>query len=52
MYQLWLKDKILMSEVDGPTFGPGRSIDDVMDMCETLVEWEDAERRLHERREE
>lgn len=52
MYFLWLKDKVTMPEVDGPVLPPsGRSIDDVMDMVETMQEWEDAGRRLSRRRE-
>ncbi len=53
MYFLWLKDKISMAEVDGPTLPPSRhSIDDVMDMAETLIEWDDAGRRLSRRGED
>lgn len=50
MWQLWLRDKLSMSEVDGPVWPPnGRSIDDVLDMADTYSEWLLAEERLNKR---
>lgn len=50
MYRLWLDGKLSMSDVDGPALPPRcQSIDDVMDMYETLTEWNDADYRMHKR---